>query len=230
MKPYKKTIMSLANSRRPGGTCFAGREFASGKSYGWIRPINSAHNGAISDQDRLYKDGSHADILDIVSIALLEPKPNQHHQEDHQIKSDEYWQKIGRATWQDVVKATDTVNGALWVNEDSSYHGRNDKVSATTASTLTRSLYLIKPTTLNLIVAPESLFQGGSIRRVRADFTYNNISYNFVVTDEPTETAYMSKDDGKYNIEDARLCVSLAEASHGIATKLVAAVITSDRV
>jgi hypothetical protein len=68
------------------------------------------------------------------------------------------------------------------------------------------------------------------VRRVRAQFTYNKIPYNFVVTDEPVETDYFAKDDGTYRIKDVRLCVSLAEVLNGNATKLVAAVITPDRV
>jgi hypothetical protein len=230
MEPYRKTILCLANSRRPGGTCFAGKEFAAGASSAWLRPINSAHHGAITSRDRLYTDGSHAELLDIVTVSLLEPKPNLHHQEDNQIKSDVYWKKIGRANWQNVVKATDTVAGDLWVNDDSSYHGVNDKVSAASAAKLKGSLYLIEPTDLDLVVGKESVYGGGEVRRVRAQFTYNKIPYNFVVTDEPVETDYFAKDDGTYRIKDVRLCVSLAEVLNGNATKLVAAVITPDRV
>jgi len=68
------TIRRLANSRRPGGTCFAGKEFAKGRSSTWIRPVNAAHNGAVSGHDRLYEDGSHADLLDVVKVSLQEAK------------------------------------------------------------------------------------------------------------------------------------------------------------
>jgi hypothetical protein len=179
MSTYNKTILCLANSRRPGGTCFAGKEFVAGKTSAWIRPINAAHNGAISAQDRLYRDRSHAELLDIVTVSLQQPKPHLHHQEDHQIKSDEYWQKAGRATWQDVIKATDVVKGELWVNDDSSWHGQNDKVSAASASKLTGSLYLIEPTNLDLVVGWESVYQAPDARRVRANFTYNGTPLQF---------------------------------------------------
>lgn len=230
MAAYKKTLLCLANSRRPGGTCFAGKELVGGKFSGWIRPINTANNGAISRRDRLYEDQSHASLLDSVVVTLQGHKPHLHHREDHQIKSDEYWRKTGRATWQDVVKATDVVSGELWVNEDSSWHGQNDKVSEASAAKLTGSLYLIEPTNLDLVVAWESAYRGGKVRRVRADFSYNGTPYNFVVTDEPVEKAYFTKGDGTYRIKDVRLCISLAEVLRGSATKLVAAVITPDRV
>ncbi len=230
MSTYRKTILCLANSRRPGGTCFAGKELVAGKPSSWIRPVNAVNNGAISAQDRLYRDKSHAELLDVVTVSLQEPTPHLHHQEDHQIKSDEYWEKVRRATWQDVKKATDVVEGDLWINGDSSWHGQNDKVSEASASKLNGSLYLIEPTNLDLVVGWETVYNGPDVRKVRAQFTYNGSTYNFVVTDEPVENTYFAKGDGTYRVKDVRICISLAEVWHGNAMKLVAAVITSDRV
>jgi hypothetical protein len=130
---YSKTILSLANSRRPDGHCFAGKEFANGTAGGWIRPINTTHRNAVSDRDRQYEDQTFADVSDIVTVPLQGPRPNVHHKEDHQIRADRYWRKAGRATWQQVVNATDSVIGTLWPNETSSYHGLHDKVSEATA-------------------------------------------------------------------------------------------------
>jgi hypothetical protein len=151
MSGYQKTVLCLANSRRPGGNCFAGKEMTDGQIGGWIRPINSVHGGAIADQDRLYEDHSHAELLDIVKIPCNAPKPNLHHQEDHQIQDDKYWAKVGRATWKQIVSAIDAVKGPLWSNGDDSFHGRNDKVSKAIASKLKGSLYLIAPSRLDLV-------------------------------------------------------------------------------
>jgi hypothetical protein len=230
MSTYHKTILCLANSRRPGGTCFAGKEFAGGKSSGWIRPTNAAHGGAVSADDRLYPDRSHAELLDIVKVPLRAAKPHLHHQEDHQIDARYSWEKAGRAKWNNVIEATDVVGGLLWVNEDSSFHGQNDKVSEASVAKLPGSLYLIEPVDLDLVVGWESAYRAPDVRRVRANFFYNKIRYNFVVTDEPVESLYFEKGDGTYRIKDVRLCVSLAEVLNGNATKLVAAVITPDRV
>jgi hypothetical protein len=230
MAAYEKTILCLANSRRPGGTCFAGKEFANGASSHWVRPINASNGGAISGQDRLYADHSHAELFDIVKVPLVTPKPHLHHKEDHQIDSKVFWEKTGRATWDDVLKATDKVIGELWVNEDSSFHGQNDKVSEGSAAKLGGSLNLIKPESLEVVVAWETVYQAPNVHRVRAKFKYNSIRYNFVVTDESFEQEYFLKGDGTYKIEDAHLCVSLAEVFRGSATKLVAAVITPDRI
>jgi hypothetical protein len=215
MSPYHKTILCLANSRRPGGTCFAGKEFAGGKSSGWIRPVNAAHGGAVSANDRIYQDGSHAELLDIVKVPLQAAKPHLHHQEDHQIDARSFWQKAGRANWQNVTEATDVIQGPLWVNEGSSFHGENDKVSDASAAKLSGSLHLIEPVDLDLVVGKESAYQAPDVRRVRAKFLYNKIRYNFVVTDEPVESLYFAKGNGTYRIKDVRLCVSLAEVLNG---------------
>jgi hypothetical protein len=102
------------------------------------------------------------------------PQPHGHHQEDHQILTDHYWEKTGRATWPQIIAATDKVTGTLWPNEENSYHGVNDKVTEATAAGLTSSLLLIEPTRLDLIVKMESQWGGApDRRRVRADFDFN---------------------------------------------------------
>jgi hypothetical protein len=228
-KPYTKTILCFANSRRPDGLCFAGKEVANGVTGAWIRPINAAHRNAISDEDRQYEDETLADVLDIATVPMQAPRPNAHHREDHQIRADQYWKKVGRATWQQVVKATDKVTGSLWPNETSSYHGLNDKVSEATATNQPGSLLLIAPTRLDLAVAMESQFDGPDRRRVRAKFDFNGEQYNFVVTDPWIEVRYFAGDNGIYRVNGSRLCISLPEIINGHSTKLVAAVITAER-
>lgn len=119
--------------------------------------------------------------------------------------------------------------GSLWLNGDSSYHGRNDKIAEARARALTSSLLLIEPTQLTLVVGRESQYGGGSRRRVRAEFEFAGTRYNFVVTDPYIETRYFARDDGVYSIAVSRLCISLAEIIGEHAIKLVATVITPDR-
>ncbi|MBR0869648.1 hypothetical protein JQ633_04705 [Bradyrhizobium tropiciagri] len=224
-----ETILCLANSRRPGGACVAGKKFESNKIGDWVRPINAKHGNSISGKDAEYKDGTSADLLDIVRVSMSAPAPSDHQTENHQIDDGFYWRKTGRATWTQIVNATDNIQGPLWSDGDHSYHGLNDKVDEAIAKGLKGSLLLIEPSKLELVVASESKFGGGSVRRVRAKFTFNGTNYNFVVTDPWIETKYLAEPDGAYAVDGSRLCVSLAEILNGSATKLVAAVITSDR-
>jgi hypothetical protein len=191
---------------------------------------NAKHGNSIALKDAQYKDGISADLLDTVRVPMSAPAPSDHQTENHQIDDGFYWTKVGRATWEQIVSATDNIKGPLWSDGDHSYHGLNDKVDEPTAKTLGGSLLLIEPSHLELLVADESKFGGGSMRRVRAKFTFDGTSYNFVVTDPWIEANYLVKPDGSYAVDGSRLCVSLAEILNGSATKLVAAVITPDRI
>ncbi|MGJ5044630.1 dual OB domain-containing protein [Bradyrhizobium sp. SZCCHNRI1058] len=227
---YAKTILCLANSRRPGGACIAGKELDAGQMGDWVRPIDAKHGNAISERDAKYKDGVAADLLDIVRIPMSAAAPSDHQTENHQIDAGFYWTNQGRATWAQIVEATDNVSGPLWSDGDHSFHGLNDKVDEATAKTLDGSLLLIEPSQLELVVGEESKFGGGTVRKVRAKFKLNGTDYNFVVTDPWIETKYFAKPNGSYAVDGSRLCVSLAEILNGSATKLVAAVITPDRI
>ena len=177
---YRKTILCLANSWRPHGSCVAGKVFDKGKTGAWLRPVNADNENAISDTDSQYKDGTSADVLDIVSIPFNEPKPDGHQTENEHINAGYYWKKCRDATWADVTAATDAVAGTLWSNTESSYHGLNDKVPAAEATKFKQSLYLIKPERIDLIAGDELKFGGGTQRRIRADFLFNGVRYKFV--------------------------------------------------
>jgi hypothetical protein len=227
---YRKTILCLANSRRPRGTCVAGKEFVDGKIGEWVRPVNSQNENAISPADRRYENGDAADVLDVVSIPMIGPLPQGHQTENHQIDPKFYWVKRSRATWVDVVNATDKVQGPLWVNGDPSFHGLNDKVAEMLTNDITNSLLLIEPKNLAVIVGDESQFGGGVRRRVRASFELNGFHYNFVITDPFIEDEYLAGQNGKFPIGESRICVSLPEVLNGSATKLVAAVFTPEMI
>jgi hypothetical protein len=226
---YTKSFLCLANSRKPGGHCVAGRTFNNENYTGWLRPISTRNSHEISGAEQLYADGSGAKLLDVIKVTLAQAQPIFYQTENHVIAPIR-WEKLQDATWNHVTAATETTNGALWHDGLSSYHGVNDKVPEAIATTLNTSLMLIKPQTLTLVVAQESKFLGGYDRRVRAEFTYNNTSYNFVVTDPWVEQKYFALADGRYDIPTSRLCLSLPEILNGNAIKLVAAVITPENV
>jgi hypothetical protein len=72
---YTKTIICLANSRKMSGRCLAGREIDGEKIDAWIRPVSAREHEEISEGDRRYKDGHTTNLLDIVTIPMLKPKP-----------------------------------------------------------------------------------------------------------------------------------------------------------
>lgn len=226
---YTKSFLCLANSRKPGGRCVAGRMFNNKTYTGWLRPVSGRNTHEISNTEQLYADGTVAKLLDVIDVTLTKAQPHLHQTENHVI-APAHWQKLGEGTWAHVVAATETLNGALWHDGSSSYHGTNDKVPEAIVQTLNNSLVLLEPQSLTLVVAHESKFAGGDERRVRAEFRYNNTFYNFVVTDPWIEQKYFALADARYDIPTSRLCLSLPEILNGNATKLVAAVITPENI
>ncbi|TMD14319.1 MAG: hypothetical protein E6J00_05735 [Chloroflexi bacterium] len=173
-----------------------------------------------------YEDGTVPQILDIVVVPLARAEPHQHQQENHVIDPTYYWTKTGTMEWTNVQGAIEHANGPLWVNGHSSSNGLNDRVPEDQCDQFKRSLYLVAPAQLTLVVGTETN-PFGTRRRVRADFDLSGHSYSLSMTDPVVEQVYFHRGDGNYSVANALLCVSLGEAFHGHAYKLAAAVITN---
>ena len=227
---YTKNIVCLANSRKPSsGRCIAGREVTAAGFGAWIRPVSARSSQEISEEERRYEDGKDPRVLDIVAIEMSRPQPHQHQRENHLIDDGYSWAKRGTVSWPDLQAAVEDPAGPLWLNGYSSSYGQNDRVPESRVSALPRSLYLVRPDQLTLVVASEGGDFGPPRRRVRARFHLCNLSYCVVVTDPWIERQYLALGDGETNLADALLCVSLAEVFYGFAYKLAAAVITPQR-
>ncbi len=240
---YTKKIVCLANSGKPGGLCFAGKEVL-GKGYGgWIRPVSAGASGAISEKEQKISNGGRLQILDVVTIPMLEPRPFHHQQENHLIHSGRRWEKIDSVDVQQLPKLLDSVAGDLWISKNqgrSGRHGTNDRVGAYAAKNMGGSLLLIQPKNLKFIVQYEPNKWNNALK-VRADFDYNGRHYRLAVTDPYAKKKYKEKSalDGKKGldlpreypiaVDDVYLCLSLTkELEDHWCYKLVAAIIGDD--
>lgn len=227
---YKKNIVCLANSRKPpSGRCIAGREVMASGIGSWIRPVSSRPTQEISEEERRYENGRDPKVLDVISITMTRPQPHLHQQENHLIDANYYWTKERRVSGEELQRTTEDPAGPLWINESSSSNGHNDRVPEDRLREMTRSLYLVQPSNLKLMVASEGGDFGPARRRVRAQFDLCGHAYRLVVTDPWAEQKYLAGDDGKDDVGDAMICISLGEVFHGFAYKLAAAVITRQR-
>jgi hypothetical protein len=225
---YKKTIVCLANSRKPpSGRCVAGREFVDNAFGPWLRPVSARSTEEISEEERRYETGQDPRVLDIISITLSGPKPHRHQTENHVIDADYHWQLKGTVTWEQLQQAVEVIDAPLWRNGYSTYYGLNDRVPESEVAGLVRSLYLIRPNDLGIAVVKEGAEFGNPRRRVRALFKSHRASYSIIVTDPVVERQYLGQADGTYHLNDAVLCMSLSGMhDDGFAYKLAAAVIT----
>jgi hypothetical protein len=222
---YTKTIVCLANSWKRLGRCVAGREITPEGFGGWIRPISARPDGELNDDEQRCTGGTDAALLDVVEIPFLRPQPEEYQRENHLIDPALCWTKRGAVTWNDLQAAVEDPAGPLWPNGHSSSHGLSDQVPVDLLAEQTRSLYLVRPERLEIVVMPEDVVAGPSRLRVRAEFSLSGHDYRLAVTDPWVVDEYLAKGQERTPVGEALLCVSLGEVYHGCAYKLAAAVI-----
>ena len=167
-----KRIVCLANSRKLNGRCVAGIEFTKDSAGAWIRPVSDRDHGEVSAYERRYENGDDPQVLDIVDVPLRNPIPKAYQQENWLLDPDEYWVKVGRATWNDLGQLVDS-SEPLWINGHSTYDGLNDKVPLSLANGLNSSLWLVHAASMTLSVFNYGEAFGNAKRRVQGKFRYS---------------------------------------------------------
>lgn len=224
-----KRIVCLANSRKLSGRCIAGMEIDGRSPVGWIRPVSAREHQEVSENERCYENGSDPQVLDVIDVPLVEPRPHSYQSENWLLDDRYYWSKVGSVGWGDL-EAFAAHPGRLWLNGEKTYHGLNDSIAEVRAAQLGSSLTLIRVSGVRLrTFAPGSAF-GDSKRRVQAIFEHNRIEYRLRVTDPIIERRYLASPDGTHELGECYLTVSLGEPYNGACYKLVAAIIERARV
>ena len=221
-----KRIVCLANSRKPGGSCIAGKELLpDGTTGSWIRPISNRPSQAVSDNELRYVDGSRPHVMDIIEVPVISKKPKEYQKENWLLDPDRSWNKVGEVTTGALSQLlVDQVN-SLWVNGNSTGNGINDQIPHSLAASICNSLYLIRVSYVELhVYAPGATF-GKHKRRVQGHFNYNGEAYKLWLTDHIYERLYLEKVNGQYHLGQCYLTVSLGDVYQGYAYKLIAGVI-----
>jgi len=219
-----KRIVCLANSRKVGGRCVAGREWLGREGGAWIRPVSSRPHEEVSEYERQYENGSDPKVLDVVDVPLIGARPRTYQQENWLLDPQAYWVRGGRLGWQQISGLVDAP-AVLWRNGFSTYHGTDDRLPLDQADTLRASLHLLRTDQVTLSVfAPGAAF-GDRKRKVYGRFRHLDTVYRFRVTDPVYERAYLARADGEYELPECYLTVSLGEVWEGFCYKLIAAII-----
>ena len=220
MTDIVKRILCLANSRKGGDRCIAGREILSdGRPGPWVRPVSSRANDAVSEYERQYQDGSEPRLLDVVDVPVIKAHPSEYQSENWLLDPGRRWERIHGVAHADLARFADR-EASLWVSGHSSYEGENDRIPFSIAIRLSSSLRFIRVEGMELSVQTHD-----SGRRVRGRFRYGRTGYSLRVTDPVCEELCMPLDDGDYPIGESYLTVSLGEPYEGYSYKLIAAVI-----
>ncbi len=228
MVPEFKRIVCLANSRKMAGRCIAGREWNEEQKVGkWVRPVSARDNQEVSEYERQYEDGSDPRVLDIIDIPVLNPQPKNFQTENWLLDPDYYWEKAGKLTPYDLSEFVD-ISTPLWIDGQSTYHGRNDKIPLESAKSVSDSLRLVHVEQLNLSVFKPGEAFGNSKRRVQGHFRHADTGYKLWVTDPVYEQEYLAKLDGTYEIGECYVTISLGEPYDEACYKLIAAIIPAE--
>lgn len=110
-----KKIVCLANSRKLAGRCLAGK-VVGGSPSRWIRPVSSRPHEEVSEYERQYEDGSDPQVLDVVSVPLVEQRPKNYQQENWLLNPEYYWRKEGTVAWADLANFVEG-DEKLWIND-----------------------------------------------------------------------------------------------------------------
>lgn len=217
-------MVVLANSRKAGGCCIAGRALdANARPGRWLRPVGRDAADGLPPQRTRCADGNTARVLDLIEIDLAAAVPRAHQQENR-LLGDTPWARCGRVDWNGLAALADAKSAGLWVDGFSSRCGNNDQVPDTLLGHITESLRLIRTDHLHLCNTTNAFGR----RQLRGTFSHAGRDYTLAVTD-PVAWAALAGID-QLTLPDVYLCISLALPFNGYAYKLVASVITEHRV
>lgn len=210
-----KRIVCLANSRKMGDRCIAGREIRSSQVHDWIRPVSARPDGGVSLHEVTLDDGTVPAALDIIDVPLQRHEPDSFQQENWLLEPNARWKRVKTTAWSNLRRLAEPI-APLWIDEHHTATGVNDKIPMSLAIGLRSSLRLIRLDGLHLRVHPNA--------RVQARFEHAGTPYHLWVTDPIYEARYQSAGPGSYEIGECYATVSLAEPFEGATYKIVAAI------
>ena len=230
-----KQIVCFANSRKPHGKCFAGKDI---EDKTWIRPISNRGSESLDIDEECIRGNNCKCIrcnpiipalLDVVEVELEEYAGDAHQVENY-IIGDLKWKKIGELNTEYVDQFLDSCTGGLWVDGFGTWHRKNDRVPVSMGSFLNDSLKLIEVKKLILQVVVEGLDFGNPRKKVNGIFLYNGNEYIIPVTDEVIERKYLQLVEGNYSFSTSEkrilLCLSMGKEYKGYIYKFIAGVIS----
>ena len=211
-------FVCLANSIKEGGRCLAGIELNKNNEPiivnnrpKWIRPICKTQHG------KVYTHWvTHIKLLDIVEIEITGIPPKLTYQSENVFFKDDNLKIVGRFQRD---KLNDLCDNHYYV-----FSNWGKALSTTEIESLDYSLALLKVDHFEIV---EKLYADNPDKRqIRLQFGYNEITYDFPVTDPVFLQLYQNNFRILNLINSLFLCVSIGINFNGWHYKLVAGIIS----
>lgn len=250
-----KRLICLANARKPGGRCVAGRELLANGSVGpWVRLLSGRGSQSLTPLET-YADGREAKVGDIIEVGVVGPHPNRppYQTENWLVAPEHRWVKIGDSDMdlrEIVAQDTSQQGRRLWIDKDDDDPLEDLREMAPDASEETLEglellarrprghndrMWIVQMnripirSSLRLVFVRDlrlAVFDIPRGRRVQARFSLFGSNYRLSVTDPRCEEVYRRMPDKVYRIGSRYLTLSLgAPFREKACYKLVAAVI-----
>jgi hypothetical protein len=208
-------IIVLANSKKNGGRCIAGKSLSSTPYFSWVRPVADRGNNSIMRNEYTYESGGEPRLLDVAEISLIGPCGEPPQTENWILNNSVKWKKAMELNL-DLLPIFTDPDASLWIDGFSSSGGFNDRVPEKLIGSVQSSLRLIAVNDLRI------QFFGD---KARGFFNYLGENYGLVVTDPVQINHLRSMGSGEYAVGDVFLTISLGEYYQGYRYKLIAAII-----
>ena len=220
----KQRMVVLANSKKRGGYCMAGKVLEdNGRVAGWVRPVSPVLESGLPLSRIMCSDGQPAHILDVV-VQDWGPNTPILHQSENRAMGPSTLSRCGRVTWSDLANLADKQSSPLWIDGYSSSAGKNDRVPNDHLRQLSGSLKLFAID--HLALSRTIGFEGRT--KYRAEFSVGGRSYNLALTDGVAAT-WLGQ-CRRLELPESYICVSLAVPfDDGFAYKVAATIITMQR-
>lgn len=212
-------IICLANSRKLLGRCIVGLRI-DGK--GWIRPVSESPEGTLFQGHYILEDGSEAQVLDVLEIDLIRPRPDLYQPENWLI-GNSLWKLVERPA---SIKYQRTFDSYI-VAGPTLFGNQSDRISVKEISKNPppASLSLVIPDSLEWVIKRN--IKGK--RQMRALFNLSGMFYDLGVTDPLLEQYVKGLPLGNYSMKSIGLkesdrlllTISLGEPFQGDCYKLV---------
>ena len=209
-----KRIVCLANSRKPGGRCIAGKEILENRQIGsWVRPVSARPTEEVSQLERQYENGGEPQLLEVIDIPVIGNQPKDHQRENWLLNPRVRWVKVGQFA-HNVLPGLVDADSPLWSD---SLKGLSDRVPEYVTPFLQDSLRFTMVNSLRVTVSPPFRSSSDTVPSLRGHFCHNGQSYSLRIIDPDVEARATGLAYQDYTVGERYLTISLGEPFQGYA-------------